>query len=143
MNQNNPDWIASYHARRLGVTNVGQSTSEPLLVTCVVPQGPILGTLFFLFFTDLPLSNPDIVIRLYADDTATTMSAEHYSEIEMKSQLALNNVSQWINANRPSLTCAKSKVIYFGTPQQVCKTTDINVDYNQYRPETAHEYKYL
>ena len=56
------------------MTKVGAKRSAPLLVTCAVLQGLILGPLLFsLYINDLPY-HVNAKMNLYADDFALTIS---------------------------------------------------------------------
>ena len=63
-------WFCAYlYGRRQHVTVLG-TTSCDLLVTCRVPQGSILSpALFLLYVNNLPDSNLNSKVALFADDT--------------------------------------------------------------------------
>ena len=68
-------WCHSYLLDRKQVVRVNGSESTEALMLHGVPQGSILGPLFFiLFINDLPLYT-SAQLDLYADDTTVTASA--------------------------------------------------------------------
>ncbi len=66
------NWVVSYLSSRYQYVSVASSSSEPKPLACGVPQGSVLGPIFFTIHT-LPLL--DIALKyklffhLYADDT--------------------------------------------------------------------------
>ena len=63
-------WFQSYLADRHQLVYLGGCVSDVALMKHGVPQGRILGPLFFtVFINDLPLHVSSSEIDLYADDT--------------------------------------------------------------------------
>ena len=98
-----------------------------------VPQGSILGpVLFTLYINDLPSCIQFSNIMMYADDTVFYLSSSSTSEIELKLNLDLANLSQWLHYNKPVLNMKKTEFMMFGTRQrlarQKCDETDISLN---------------
>ena len=63
-------WIKSYFSYRYQFVQFNQSCSLMQTIKCGVPQGSILGPLFFiLYINDLPNASELIELLLFADDT--------------------------------------------------------------------------
>ena len=71
------DWFRSYLFDRRQRTCIDGAQSDFCNVTCGIPEGSILGPLFFtIYINDLPSCNLFSKPRMYADDSTLTSSAE-------------------------------------------------------------------
>ena len=137
-------WVNSYLCGRLQVTRVGRETSRPMLVDCGVPQGSILGPLLFsIYVNDLPNCLNLCKTNLYADDTALTLIAHNTLDLENKMNNTLAEVFNWFKVNKLSLNCTKSKIVCFGTTQQLVKCESLHIQCDGIRLEQVKSYKYL
>jgi hypothetical protein len=73
-------------------------------VKCGVPQGSVLGPLFFIYINDLPLGiNIDCKITLYADDTSVLIFGNNAQDLQVKVSMAVNTLQYWFTNNGLSL----------------------------------------
>ena len=107
-------WFQSYLADRHQLPYLGGCVSDMALMKQGVPQGSILGPLFFtVFINDLPLHVSSSEIDLYADDTTITSSADCGSMGKLQESLntSVSEVFNWALANRLPLNEKKTKVL--------------------------------
>ena len=114
--------IKSYSIDRIQRCEVNGFISRECRVKCGVPQGSILGPLFFLLYIiDLPTCLNKTKPRLFADDTNITAAGECLHDIEDAVNSDLENLRQWLMANKLSLNVAKTKFQIIGTKPMLKK----------------------
>ena len=95
----------------------GHVSSEKL-IECGVPQGSILGPLFFLLYiNDLPQCLYKTKPRLFADDTNLTASGDSITDLEAAVNSDLKNLRKWLIANKLRLNVAKTEFMLIGSKQ--------------------------
>ena len=106
--------IKSYLSERSQKCQVNGVVSSGRSVKCGIPQGCILGPLFFLLYiNDLPECLTKTIPRLFPDDTNLTAIGEMINEVEiaMNSDLYIECLQKWLQANKLSLNVAKTKFL--------------------------------
>ena len=89
------EWFRSYLSDRTQVVKIENIFSEFLDIECGVPQGSILGPLFFIIFiNDFANCCKDIVPFIFADDTNCLYSRDN---IDLNFNTALQNIPNWIS----------------------------------------------
>ena len=87
------DWIESYLTNRSQKTFVGTSYSQSKNLTAGVPQGSVLGPLFFLVFVNDIVNKLLSTTRLFADDTSIALTTSNISDLEGTINHDLNCIS--------------------------------------------------
>ena len=109
------NWFKAYLTNRHQYVRINDSCSESLPVLSGVPQGSILGPLFFvLFINDLPNCLKSSLPFIFADDTKClkhTINSD-ISEVDLL-QEDLNNTFHWSINNDLSFNFAKFVHIQF------------------------------
>ena len=112
--------IRSYLSDRNKKCQLGDLMSTERRVTCGIPQGSILGPLFFLvYINDLPECLNQATPRLFADDTNLTVAGESIQEIELNMNSDLACINEWLLANKLSLNVTKTEFILIGSAHKL------------------------
>ena len=120
--------IQNYLSDRMQSVKLDGCCSEPVISSCGVPQGSILGPLFFLIYiNDLENALSNSVPVMYADDTNIFLSGNNIDSTVEEFNLELNNLNIWFKANRLSLNTTKTHLMLFSTNRHVLNTAQINV----------------
>ena len=92
-------WLSSYLNGRTQYVSFASTTSTKKQINYGIPQGSILGPLFFLIYiNDLP-SCLDSTPRFFADDAALLITGKDFDSMESLARLELFKVSKWMMSN--------------------------------------------
>ena len=108
-------WFKSYLSTRTQKVFIKHSKSDTENITCVVPQGSILGPLLFLIFlNDMPLKLQNIVAStdLYADDTTIYDIQYEKQVLENNLHRSLVLLQQCCKENGMLINTHKTKVMF-------------------------------
>ena len=118
------DWCRCYLTGRKQSVKNGETISDEITVTCGVPQGSILGPLFFIIYVNDMLqlfSEDDPKITLYADDTVMYVSGNDSHIVCNKLDHGLAKLHNWCVANKLSINLKKTKLLIVD-PLKICET---------------------
>ena len=78
--------------------------------------------LFIIYINDLPNCLVNSVPAMFADDTNITISAKNAEDLEEKLNNKLNNVHNWLLANKLTVNVDKSECMLIGSRQRLAGT---------------------
>ena len=137
-------WCANYLSNRCQCTYVNCVTSRVLPVTCGVPQGSVLGPLFFLVFVnDIQGAVDNCNVRLYADNTVLYQSGINGEMAANKLQRSVNLFAGWCGRNSLTINISKTKIMTFGSRQKVKKARNLVIKLGESELKQVPSYKYL
>ena len=137
------DWVRSYLSNRLQFVQFNRQCSSPETTCCGVPQGSILGPLFFLLYIN-DLNNVSTVVELilFADDTNLFMSHKDPVYLAASLNSELNKLPAWFKANKLSLNLKKTNFMLF-KPRQKKYHFPMQISVNEQRIEQVKETVFL
>lgn len=118
--------IKSYLSDRQQVVNWNGVNSKEKNINIGVPQGSILGPIFFIIYTnDLPKSIDNSEVFTYADDTTILTTGKTQNSLQLKSQGSIKNAQDWLQANGLILNLEKTQTITVTTKNTEQKTLSL------------------
>ena len=110
------DWVRSYLSERKQRVLANGAYSTYQSVTQGVPQGSVLGPLFYLIYAnDLAKVVKHCKIAIYADDTVLNVTHPDSEKAIQYMQEDLDSLSKWCSANNILANTEKTKVMVFGS----------------------------
>ena len=108
------EWFRSYLMNRKQYVSLNGYNSQMLNIKCGVPQGSLLGPLLFLvYINDFCRSSDVLSFILFADDSNLFFSHNNPLTLVNTINSELENVAEWIKANKLSLNLQKTKYMFF------------------------------
>ena len=107
-------WLKSYLENRKQCVNINGNSSKFSDIIYEVLQGNVLGTLLFLIYVnDIYTSAPKVSFHVFVDDTCLFYSNKNLKTLETNVNVALNNIPNWLQANKLMLNVKKSHLLIF------------------------------
>ena len=117
--------ISNYLNQRSQIVKIENKTSILKEIDIGVPQGSILGPLFFIIYiNDLKNALNSCFPVMYADDTNIFISGKNIDSMTNEMNIELQNLSKYLQSNRLSLNTDKTHTMVFST----------NTDIRNYAP---------
>ena len=135
-------WFTSYLKNRSQFVSVLGFESQNRLIMHGVPQGSVLGPLLFLIYiNDLHSSIKNSKVHHFADDTNLLHIGTSPTKMEKSINQDLKNLHKWLLANKISLNCDKTEVMFFHKPGD--KAPELKLRLNGHRLFPTKKLKYL
>ena len=107
-------FFESYLTNRKQYVHINGKSSKIINQNTGVPQGSVLGPLFFLLYiNDIYNSINTCDIRLFADDTSLFAHDKNLNLAKEKAQSAYIEIHKWLNCNRLTLNSTKTHFLIF------------------------------
>lgn len=122
------DWLASYLTNRKQFVKCNKISSDPLPITCGIPQGSVLGPLLFLLFiNDLCNLPTNLTPFVFADDTTLFLKGKDLQQMASVINTELSSVCLWLRTNKLSINVSKTHYIHF-TLNRNTRNTPLNIN---------------
>ena len=138
------EWAKSYLESRKQRVLANGVYSSHLPITQGVPQGSVLGPLFYIIYAnDLPDIASNCNVAMYADDTILYTANRDFGRSVKKMQEDLNSLSRWCLTNGISMNVDKTKIMTFGRPKMINDLQPYEIMLNEIPIQRVTSYKYL
>ena len=136
-------WIKNYLTNRKQCISANNITSPYLNICCGVPQGSILGPLFFIIYVNyIKTSLRNCKHLLNADDTAIYITGDIDTTTGLL-QFDLNCFKNWCDRNQIIMNIKKRKYVTFGLKSMTRKVNNHDLFIQQTKIDKVITYKYL
>ena len=109
--------------------------SDPVALTCSVPQGSVLGPKEFVVYTEDIVETIDkfaVNHPLYANDSQllTHMRLETVAEHRRRLELCVEHLGDWCSSRRLQLNPDKIELMWFGSRWNLTKLSQLDASLN-------------
>ena len=135
--------IKSYLSNRYQYVQFENCKSELLEVKTGIPQGSILGPLFFsVLINDIVKSSSKLSFLMYADDTTIYFNLEDFPALNREQEInkELEKLNLWFKLNKLTLNVDKTKCMFFHKRRAV---PSINLSVNNIPIDIVPHFNYL
>ena len=135
--------IKSYLNNRYQYVQFENCKSDLLEVKTGIPQGSILGPLFFsVLINDIVNSSNKLSFLMYADDTTIYFNLEDFPALNREQEInkELEKLNTWFQLNKLTLNVEKTKCMFFHKRRAV---PPINISMNNIPIDIVPHFKYL
>ena len=136
--------VENYLSKRQQCTLANNVKSECVALKCGVPQGSILGPLFFLLYINDCISTLDVhKTLLYADDSVLYVSGKNLDLLTNQLSVALHSFYNWSSINKLSMNEDKTKIMTFASKIKLGNLPNPKIALNGKELKRVVSYKYL
>ena len=117
------DWFSSYLTNRTQSVSIDCYMSQPATISFGVPQGSVLGPVFFVLYT-APLSTViekhSVLHHSYADDSELqkAVSPHQIPDLLLSMQKCIDDIKSWMTLNKLKLNDEKSEAMIVSSGQE-------------------------
>jgi len=132
-----------YQKVTLNKIDYNTNSSKLVRINFGVPQGSILGPLFFLIYiNDLTtIINKDINIVCFVDDTSIIMTDTNRDDFNLHANMLFNDINIWFNNNLLNLNFSKTHYLEFRSIKHY--SDNVQIQHNHNYISNTSETKYL
>jgi len=113
-------WFQSYLDNDTQMCSSNGFLSSSCTLSCGVPRGTILGLLLLpLYVNNLPNCLPNSEPQMYAGDTYLSYESDNAHDIQANLNAKLENVHNWLTANKLNLNMTKTDFMLIGSRQRL------------------------
>ena len=138
------DWLSSYLSNRTQFVSILGFDSKTNFIHHGVPQGSMLGPLLFLIYiNDLHCAIKFSKVYHFADDTNLLNINQSPKQMQKQVNIDLKSLYKWLLANKISLNCSKTELIFFHKPGEHQPNFDYRIKMNGHKIIPSDYIKYL
>ena len=134
------NWFKSYLTDREQRVLANNVYSSYQTVTQGVPQGSVLGPLFYILYAnDISDTIKHCKVAMYADDTVLYTANINFEDSMRKMRADVNALSVWCKDNGIRMNTDKTEIMSFGSPMTL-PPLKINIEGVQLRSVSCYKY---